>query len=221
MRIEAAIFDLDGLLLDTERIARAAWARTAEEAGLPLSEDIVRSMTGLRVADIATVLAGHVGSEDHARDLMTRSRVHYRAILDAKPVDVKAGAHALFDVLDDMGLPRAIATSSMREHFPHKTRASGLPERVHAIVCGNEVENGKPAPDIYLAAAAVLGVEPTACLAFEDSGPGIASATSAGMRAVLVPDHGTPTAETVALASAVFATLDEVIPLVRASAGTV
>lgn len=218
MRIDAVIFDLDGLLLDTERVAREAWARTADEAGVPISDDLVRAMTGLRVPDIRGLLAGHLASEAEANALMERSRVHYRAILDAGPVDVKRGAHALIDALEELDLPRAIATSSLREHFGHKTRGSGLPERVHAVVCGDEVRHGKPAPDIYLAAASALGLAPGACLAFEDSGPGIESATSAGMRAILVPDHHEPTVQTRQLAAAEFSDLEAAIPYVLRAA---
>ncbi len=219
MHIQAAIFDLDGLLLDTERTAREAWVQVAAESDVSIPDALVASMVGRRIPDIIALLAEYVGSAEHASHLMARSHVHYEAIVDARPVDVKAGAHELFDALDAMGIPRAIATSSKRQYFAHKTRASGLPERVRAVVCGDEVEHGKPAPDIYLAAAEALGIEPKACLAFEDSGPGIASASSAGMLAVLVPDHGEPSAATLAIASAVFRDLRDCIPYVRTAAG--
>ncbi len=217
MPIEAVIFDLDGLLLDTERIAREAWARTAAEKGVEISEEAVRSLVGLRAPDIRARLAQHVGCEHRAEDLIEGARGHYRAILGARPADVKKGAHALLDTLDELALPRAIATSSLREYIAHKTRESGLPERMDAIVCGDEVEHGKPAPDIYLAAAEALGIAPHECMAFEDSGPGVASAARAGMHAVLIPDHGTPAPETLELASAVLPDLHAAIPYVRAA----
>lgn len=209
------IFDFDGLLVDTERLARESWRRTEEELGWGLDPTFVRSVVGLRVPEIHARLETHVGPE-RGREAWERAQHHFHRLLDEGPPQVLPGAFELLDALDVWGVPRALATSSLRPRFERKVRGTGVRERFAHIVCGDEVPRGKPEPDIFLHAAALLGVPPGGCFVLEDSGPGIEAAHRAGMRPLLVPDHHEPDAATLERAEAVLADLRAALPYVAA-----
>jgi HAD superfamily hydrolase (TIGR01509 family) len=112
---------------------------------------------------------------------------HFWVLAETR-LGLKPGAVELLDTLDELGLPRAIATSSMHRTVQHHLTAHGLAERFHAIVGHGDYAEGKPAPDPFLKAADRLGVDPRLCLALEDSHNGVRSACAAGMMTVMVPD---------------------------------
>jgi HAD superfamily hydrolase (TIGR01509 family) len=133
----------------------------------------------------------------------------WRADVESAGVPAKPGLTELLALLAGHGIPTAVATSTERENADLTLRVSGLAGRFRAVVTGDQVSRGKPAPDIYLEAARRLNVPPASCLALEDSGHGIQSARAAGMRTMLVPDLKPPTAEALAAASWVFPSLHE------------
>nr|QQZ51762.1 HAD family hydrolase [Phenylobacterium glaciei] len=129
----------------------------------------------------------------------------------------EAGVPELLDLLDQLRLPRAIATSSSRPTVERHLTAHGLTDRFDAIICRGDYETGKPAPDPFLKAAERLGVAPRLCLALEDSHIGVRSAAAAGMMTVMVPDLLEPTPELAALGIVVAGNLHEVRDLVLAA----
>ena len=130
-------------------------------------------------------------------------------------VTFKPGLHELLDFLEAAGLPKAVATSSCRESAMRKLTAGRLVDRFQAIVTGDDVQNGKPAPDIFLAVAEKLSVSPERCLVFEDSENGVLAAHNAGMPAIMIPDAKQPTKEVAALAYKNFPSLADAIPFLQ------
>lgn len=207
--LAAVIFDMDGLMLDTERLARQAWERAFAERGLPIYDEVYYQIIGRTSADSRQVFSQAYALDLDVIDAIARRKTAF--LLDAyeREVPVKPGLIELLAWLDARGMPRAVATSTLRELAVHKLGKAGLADGFSVIVCGDEVANGKPAPDIFLRAAQHLGVQPRACAVLEDSEPGIRAARAAGMRAILVPDQAPPSPESTALAHRVCASLGE------------
>ena len=183
----AAIFDLDGLLLDTERLALAAGYEAVERLGWPRPDGLFESLTGRDDTTSARLVAEHFGAGFPMRDMHDLWNAGFRARLD-QGIPLRPGAEELLDRLVELRLPRAVATSSKRESADRKLAQTGLARFFGAVVTVNCVAAPKPAPDPYLLAAERLRQDPARCIAFEDSDTGAASARAAGMTVVQVPD---------------------------------
>ena len=208
----AAIFDMDGLLLDSERPILDAWMQTAAELGLALSPEALVHALGRRAED-ARVLFRAAFPDDFPFD-QARSRV--QALLTARREQgsfaLKAGVSSLLARLAALNIPCAVASSTRRAEVERRLESAGLTAYFQALVGGDEVEHGKPAPDIFLLAARRLGVEPARCVVFEDMEHGARGAIAAGMQAVLVPDLKQPEADARALCLSVLTSLVRLDP---------
>lgn len=198
-------------MLDTERIALSVLSSAARSLGYPWREEIGLAMVGLNGRDSDAVVAYHLGSEYPPGPLRDAFNRAYEQVIENEPLPLKPGLLELLDWLDEKAISKAVATSTRRERAQFKLRRTGLLERFAFIVGGDQVARGKPAPDIYLAAATGLRVAPENCLALEDSAPGVQAASGAGMRVIMVPDVLPPSAEIVALGQAVVTSLHDVI----------
>ena len=194
-RVEAVIFDLDGLLLNTEILARKALRLAAAEVGLAIDDDFGSLMIGVPADACRDLVIDRFGVDAPADQLFLASRRHLHAQIDEGLMTLKPGALELLAQLDAAGLPRAVATSSSRSKAMHHLLAAGIDQRFGEIVTRDDVERGKPWPDIYLCAAQRLHVSPSGCLVLEDSYNGVRSAHAAGMRVIMVPDLLPPTQE--------------------------
>jgi HAD superfamily hydrolase (TIGR01509 family) len=183
---EAVVFDLDGLMIDTERLDWQASKAVGAERGIDVDDDFLRQTIGRRLVDIEPEFErrfGHVVRwRAFARDIQSW-REDYIARYG---MPWKTGVAELLDHLDQRGIPRALATSTVREEA--MARMGPLFTRMHTAAFGGDVANGKPAPDIYLLAVERLGVPADRCLALEDSLPGVEAAERAGVTVIMVPD---------------------------------
>ena len=188
----AAIFDMDGVLIDSERVIVDAYVAAARDCGHAIAEADVLPVIGMTGAASRTVLLGLFGSEATLRQVGERAAMLMRGERDHPVFPAKAGAHDLLAALAGRGVPMGVASSTRRREVLHRLAAVGLDAHLHSVTGGDEVERGKPDPSIYLLAAQRLGVAPSACIAFEDSDHGAEAAHAAGLRVVVVPDLKPP-----------------------------
>ncbi len=188
-----ALFDMDGLLLDSERACVLAFDETVQGFGLPPMPEVALACIGLRSdgvqATIAAALAGRVDFSTFYTAWGQRISASF-----AQGIPVKSGALALLTALKAQGTPCAVATSTRTDSAEAHLKTAGLHGYFMAVIGGDQVQNGKPAPDIYLKAAKALGVNATDCVAFEDSDPGTRAAIASGATVVQVPDINLPSA---------------------------
>jgi HAD superfamily hydrolase (TIGR01509 family) len=203
----AVIFDMDGLMLDSERAIIGCLAEAARELGHDLPEVLWLSMVGHSEAVCRHLLDEAVGEAQRER-VLQRSHVLYDAVV-AAGVPHRPGILALLDFLQVRGIPRAVATSTRRPLALKKLEASGLLPRFDAVCTSSDVEHPKPAPDVYLLAARSLGVDPMQCLVLEDSPTSVRAALAAGMYPIQIPDLLEPVDSVRALGHVILRSLDE------------
>lgn len=194
-RPQAVIFDMDGLLLDSERVALACFEQAACELGAPWTQALGFSLVGLNARDSDRIILAAFGEAFPHEALRERFSVLYDGKVAAGEIELKPWVRELLDYLEAARIPRAVATSTHRARAETKLACAHLLARFDVLACGDEITRGKPAPDIYELAAARLGVAPRRCLALEDSNAGIRAAVSASMPAVMVPDLLQPEAD--------------------------
>jgi len=189
VNIQGAIFDCDGLLADTETPDYDAWRAVYADHGLTLDvKDWAQSIgtaKGHDRHDWHAPLAASVGPAYDREAVRERKRAHYYAAIER--LHPLPGVVALLDALQRENIPCAVASNSERVWVDRVLQITGLTRHFAAIATADEVASPKPAPDVYLLAAARLGIPPLACVAFEDSPRGLAAAHTAGMLAVAVP----------------------------------
>jgi HAD superfamily hydrolase (TIGR01509 family) len=192
--IEAALFDMDGLLLDSEALYIVAMQAAAKEIDREMTLAFCHSMVGIPRRECNEMIQGLYGPDFDVEQFRGIYSGHVRRLM-ADGIPIKAGVEKLLDLLDERGLPRAVATSATRDMAESHLRRAGLLDRFHAVATRDDVANAKPAPDVYLEAARRLGVAPERCIAFEDSTPGLLAAHAAGTMAIMVPDILQPSDE--------------------------
>ena len=207
--IEAVIFDMDGLMLDTERMALRAWRRASKEFGSEMSDELAFSIVGRNVPDTRAILQEVLGEDFPLEACWNRTNELYAADISENGIPLKPGLEELLDFLEDKSIDTAVATSTYRALATHKLELTGLISRFKSIVAGDEVDNGKPAPDIFLAAAKSLDAAPDKCVVLEDSVSGVRAAHAADMIPIMVPDLAQPADEIRSLAYAVVSDLHE------------
>jgi HAD superfamily hydrolase (TIGR01509 family) len=207
--IAGVVFDMDGLLVDTEAVWRDAMIVEANLLGRPMSEDLILSAIGLPFNETREVVRVGMGSNFDLDAFFSGVSARAKEQVTAG-VALKPGVIELLDLLDDLRLPRAIATSSSIETVRTHLGPRALLERFDAIVARGAYERSKPFPGAYLKAAEALGREPTRCLALEDSYTGVRAASAAGMMTVMVPDLLKLTQEMRQLCVSISATLHDV-----------
>ena len=185
----AVLCDLDGLLVDSEALYRAAFARAAAEQGAALDDAFYGELVGRSNDEAEALVAARFGPAFERQRFARAWREHWDERLPT--LVAKPGAHELLALFAERAIPCAVASSSERAVVERSLAAAGLPAFA-VIAAGDEVERAKPAPDVFLLAASRLGARPAACLVLEDSPAGLRAARAAGMSAILVPDLAPP-----------------------------
>lgn len=212
----AIIFDMDGLLFDTEALYRQSFIEAAVEHGTDMAPSVFLTMVGSPWPDNRSRLLEIYGDTFPVDAYGLSVQRRFLAKADTS-LALKPGVLEILDTLDRFSIPHAIATSSGHASVRHHLAMHGLSDRFDAIVAAGDYAAGKPAPDPYLRAAERLGVEPGSCLALEDSHTGVRSAASAGTMTIMVPDLLEPTDEIRALCVHVARDLHEVRDMVLAA----
>ena len=192
--IEAVLFDMDGLLIDSEAVYIEAYRDAAGETGVEMPMALCHAMVGLPRRECEILIQDHYGPKFDVEGFQTCFRRHADLRLE-RHVPVKAGAPELLAFLGARGLPLAVASSARAETIERNLGRAGLRGHFKAIAGRDHVERAKPHPDIYLEAARRLGAAPQRCVAFEDSNVGLTAAHAAGTMAIMVPDILPPTDE--------------------------
>jgi HAD superfamily hydrolase (TIGR01509 family) len=187
----AVVLDMDGLMLDSERIDREIWQGAMRRRGYEFPDALHAALIGHTDVDGEHVLRAHFGAELPLAELAAEAQSLWREHIATRGVPRKPGLNELLDHLEAERIPVAVATSTARAKAIE--RLGPLAARFDALVFGDEVTNGKPAPDIYLLAAERLGRPPADCLALEDSPAGVIAAEAAGMMVIMIPDLLVPT----------------------------
>ena len=215
MEIKAVIFDMDGLMIDTERIVQRAWNIVGERLGYgALGEDIYHTM-GLNVVAREKYFKGKYGENFPFQEFLTDYREEYYEYVNEHGIDAKPGLYELLETLKQLDIPMAVATSTSRESAMKNLEAKHVTSYFKAFICGDMVTDAKPSPEIYLKACEVIGVNPQNAIALEDSFNGIKAAYAAGMMPVMVPDLIKDTSEVDDLLYAQKADLNEVAEWIR------
>jgi HAD superfamily hydrolase (TIGR01509 family) len=215
-KVSAVVFDMDGLLFDTEALYRDVVIATALETGHDLPLDFYLSTVGTPLQGTRELFVQRYGAGFDFDSFWGKTTQRFAAIVETE-LRLKAGVLELLALLDELALPRAIATSSRHEHARHHLTAFGLTDRFHAVIAHGDYARGKPHPDPFLKAAERLGVEPALCLALEDSWHGVRAASAAGMMTVMVPDLMIATPEMTQICAHIASDLHEVGGLMKAS----
>lgn len=211
MTYQAAIFDMDGLLLDTERVCMQAFRETCECLSLPMLEDVYLSIIGSNSDGIKRIMLNGYGADLDYDALNTEWMRRYHLIVRHRAVPLKKGVIELLDWLKSQSIPIAVATSSPHQIATTKLKFAGLLDYFKHLSTGCEVSNGKPDPEIYLLSAQRLNIHPQHCLVFEDSNNGARAGVAAGMQVYQIPDLVKPCAEVAALGHTVSDSLVDVL----------
>lgn len=208
-RIELVLFDMDGLMFDTERLALRFWREALAEWGLVLPDGLFFRMLGVNRVGTMKILRAHYGPKAPLDEVVEERYRLTEEFLTQNGVPMKAGLPELLDVLEKKALRRAVCTSTQRDHALPLLQQAGVLGRFDFVVAGDEIRRGKPDPDIFLRGAQRAGIAPQNCAVLEDSGAGILAASRAGMLPLWVPDLGAPGDETRRLAFREFRNLNE------------
>lgn len=207
-KIVAAIFDMDGLLIDSERMSLSCWHDAAQELGHTISEHVPLGMIGMHSSKTEVYLQQELG--EHFPIAALRRRTHEIYLERSQSVvDLRPGVIELLDFLREQHIPCAVATSTRRSIAIHHLELTDLLPYFQFAVCGDEIEHPKPAPDIYLKVIARLNVNAAECVVFEDSNFGAQAGHAAGCRVMMVPDLRPATHETQALNLEIVASLHQ------------
>ncbi|MBQ8967570.1 HAD family phosphatase [Ruminococcus sp.] len=193
--LDGIVFDMDGVIFDTERLSMRCWKKVGERHGLENVEENIRLCIGRSTKDTKRIIAEAYGDKVDLDELYAESRVVIREAFEQEGIPVKIGAPEVLRWLHDSGIKVGLASSTSYDTVVREMQEVGLIDCFDVIIGGDMVENSKPDPDIYLKACQRLGVDPANTLAVEDSRNGMISAHAAGMIPVLIPDLVEPDEE--------------------------
>ena len=193
--IKAVIFDMDGVLFDTEAVSNMTWNQIGKEQDLDDIHGALLKVIGLNWNDGVAVLKKQYGEDFDGDGFLKEARVRNQAWIDANGIPLKQGVKEILQFLKDKQIPAAICSSTAVPIIESHLSNADMKDYFQEIIGGNLVKHSKPEPDIYLKACEAVGFAPEDCMAVEDSPNGIRAAYRAGMQTVMVPDLVPPTEE--------------------------
>ena len=204
------LFDMDGVIFDSETVSVQCWRKAADALGLEGIDSVYTRCVGTNIASSKAILTEAYGARVEPAAFLALTNRFYDAWCKENGLPVKPGAPELLRALREAGVPIAIASSTSRDYVTRELEEAGLLEFFDAVICGDMVTKSKPDPEIFLTAAAALGVKPCDAVVIEDSYNGIRAAAAGGMHPVMVPDILPPTDEMRRLAEVILPSLFEV-----------
>lgn len=204
------IFDMDGLMFDTEKVFIKAWDYAGDKIGIGKAGFMVYKTLGMNIAASYNVWKEEFGDRYDQEELRKYTKEFLKKYYDENTVPVKHGLYILLDFLKSKQCKMVVASSSPRWEVEKHLKDAGVEDYFLNIVCGDMIENSKPAPDIYLKACEMIGAEPKECYALEDSKNGLLSAYRAGCKPIMVPDLWQPDEEIMKVIVARYDDLEQV-----------
>ena len=197
-RLELVIFDMDGLMLDTELTSKEGWRLGLKHYGLDFPEELFNRLLGSTIDTVRKILTEHYGADLDFDSVRAMRRAYVAEQVEKHGILMKKGLIHLLDRLDQLGVKKFIATSSDYSSMKARMDRHDLLSRFDGYITGDQVSQGKPNPEIFLRAASLMNVTAENCVVLEDSFNGIAAASAAGMRPIMVPDLIQPDRATLA-----------------------
>ena len=213
--IKGILFDMDGVILDTEKLYTRFWQEAANVLGYPMTKEQAMGLRSLNREFGAAKMQSYFDVPVNYEEVRNKRIELMNAFIEKEGVELKPGIRELLAYLKEKGIKTAIATSSPIERTEKYLETVGLTGAFDKLISGYMVKKGKPEPDIYQLAAREIGLLPQECLAIEDSPSGLLSANRAGCYPVMVPDQDMPTPETEALLFAKADSLEKIIFLLK------
>ncbi len=213
--MKAVIFDMDGVMFDTERLGISAWHYAGEKMNIDCTEDIVFKALGVNVKTVNKLLKKEYGHDFDIGLFRKYCDEYTDEFFSKNKVPVKSGLYNILNYLKKNDIKTAIASSSNKSTISRNLKSADICDFFDVIVSGDMIEKSKPAPDIYIKAAALLGLSPAECYAVEDSKNGLLSAHNAGCKVIMVPDLWQGNDETDGFIIARCKDLDEVIKFIN------
>lgn len=211
---ELIIFDVDGLMLNTEFLWQKAWTEVGIKHDIPQLGSVFRKLVGISGKDAEAVYEKELHDVPERERILDETRIYGRKLVDEN-VGLMPYVNELLDLTDEMRIPRAIATTTDRRSTEQRLSALGLKDRFLFSICGDEVVRRKPDPEIYCRVLEKTGKKPEKCLVLEDTGYGVRAAAGAGIPVIMVPSINDPTMEERQTAYAVVENLGEVIRMLK------
>lgn len=203
------IFDMDGLMFDTEKVFIKAWDYAGEKIGIGKAGFMVYKTLGMNIAASYNVWKEEFGDRYDQAELKKYTKEFLKKYYDENTVPVKKGLYILLDFLKSKQCKMAVASSSPRWEVEKHLKDAGVKDYFLDIICGDMIKNSKPAPDIYLKACELIDAEPAECYALEDSKNGLLSAYRAGCKPIMIPDLWQPDEEIMKIITAKYDDLEQ------------
>ena len=206
------VFDMDGVLIDSEPIVKQCGQTAAQRYGAELSDKLYNQLIGLPAKQVEDGLQSAFGVDFPMQEFRVELERLWHDHVETNGMPVKPGVENVLAELQDHAIPYAIATSTPHERAQLSLHKAGILEHFEVIVGGDQVTNGKPAPDIFLTAAARISTDAGSCIAIEDSAVGVNAAFNAGMHTIMIPDQKQPDEQTLKRVNELFDSMHDALP---------